>query len=119
MKDYQRFTEQNTELLRKGEWTIQSTRDCTMRFVFSDDKSYCVGNPIDQLAYFENAIESGELCDREEVRKETAREIFLWLAEHQEVFTGRITISCGDFMDKRKEYGVELFGNSDKGEDKE
>ena len=32
--------------------------------------------------YEEQCIESGELCDREEVRKETAREIYNWLVEH-------------------------------------
>lgn len=36
---------------------------------------------IERLADLEDKIESGELCDREEVRKETAREFVLQLIE--------------------------------------
>lgn len=36
---------------------------------------------ITQAWDWENKIESGELCDREEVRKETAREILLLLGK--------------------------------------
>ena len=76
VKDYKRLTEQNIELLRKGEWRIQKTGDCQICSVFSDGDTYYVGEPIDRLAYYENAIESGELCDREELidRLMTARD---------------------------------------------
>lgn len=34
---------------------------------------------IDRLAELEDKIERGELCDRDEVRKETAKKIIYWL----------------------------------------
>lgn len=56
-------------------------------------------------------IESGELCDREEVRKETAREIF------NELFLIIVNADFFKFFEKAQEYGVELLGNSEKLED--
>lgn len=130
MKDYQRLT--------KRDWHDAK---------FSIIDAVKIRAVLHRLWELENTIESGEFCDRddlidrlmtakdmstltdkeieffikhnEKVRKETAREIFLWLAENQDYFTGNIEITCGDYMEKRKEYGVELFGNSDKWEDEE
>ena len=63
------------------------------------------------LAELEDKIESGELCNREEVRKETAREIF------NELFLIIVNADFLKFFEKAQEYGVELLGNSEKLED--
>lgn len=64
---------------------------------------------------------SNELCDREEARKETAREILKSMLNKMYKLTG-----CGVPYHVKKfieeiavEYGVELFGNSEKLEDGE
>lgn len=82
-----------------------------------------------RLQELEDKIESGELCDREEVRKETGREILLLLGK------GFDETARKDFKDLQwykqfcreleLRYGIELFGkteqvgNSDKLEDGE
>lgn len=79
--------------------------------------------------YLENVIESGELCEREEVKRETAKEILLLLGK------GFDETARKDFKDLQwykqfcreleLRYGIELFGkteqvgNSDKLEDEE
>lgn len=91
-----------------------------------------------RLQELEDKIESGELCDREEVRKETAREILskiIDICKREEAFqNGNYNIQnvplylgiangCAfireQTIDLMSEYGVELFGNSDKLEDGE
>lgn len=69
----------------------------------------------------ENAIESGELCDREEARKETAREILKSMLNKMYKLTGcGVPYHVKKFMEEiAMEYGVELFGNSDRVEDEE
>lgn len=91
---------------------------------------------IGRLYELENKIESGELCDREEARKETAKDILKWLkflyAERQKEYANwdgnkihAVTTKWlnADIECIAKEYGIELFGkteqvgNSDKLED--
>lgn len=70
---------------------------------------------IDRLFELEDKIESGELCDREEVKKETAREILERIKNMKkngytyEAMIAHLSV----------EYGFELFGNFDKLEDEE
>lgn len=82
-----------------------------------------------RLCEIEDKIESGELCDREEVKRETAKEILLLLGK------GFDETARKDFKDLQwykqfcreleLRYGIELFGkteqvgNSDKLEDEE
>lgn len=84
---------------------------------------------ITQAWDWENKIESGELCELEEIRKETAREILLLLGK------GFDETARKDFKDLpwyesfcrelKLRYGIELFGkteqvgNSDKLEEEE
>lgn len=96
-----------------------------------------------RLQEIEDKIESGELCDREEVKKETAKEILdkvyesvesarlnseyqdkkrKWVIDEYE-FMSEFTL--GALHNLYKKYGIELFGkteqvgNSDKLEDEE
>lgn len=78
----------------------------------------CDVSPIDtdnlagRLACLEDKIESGELCYRQEIRKETAREIMLLLGRGFDEVTGK------DFKDLswyksfcrelKRRYGVEV-----------
>lgn len=64
----------------------------------------------------ENAIESGELCDRQEVRKETAEEILKSMLNKMYKLTGcGVPYHVKKFMEEiAMEYGVELFENSDR-----
>lgn len=65
MKDYKRLTERRKTPLVMSQWAGKSQDLAIYNALWS----------------FENAMESGELCDREEVRKETAREILLLLGK--------------------------------------
>lgn len=72
---------------------------------------------IERLADLEDKIESGELCEREEVRKETAKEILLLLGK------GFDETARKDFKDLQwykqfcreleLRYGIELFGKTE------
>ena len=72
---------------------------------------------IERLAELEDKIESGELCEREEVRKETAKEILLLLGK------GFDETARKDFKDLQwykqfcreleLRYGIELFGKTE------
>lgn len=72
---------------------------------------------IERLAELEDKIESGELCEREEVRKETAKEILFLLGKGFDETTGK------DFKDLQwykqfcreleLRYGIELFGKTE------
>lgn len=64
MKDYTRLTEKDIYWQDEAFW--QSSQEPSYEEV---EEIYY------RLAELEEKIESGELCDREEVRKETAREI--------------------------------------------
>ena len=74
---------------------------------------------IERLAELEDKIESGELYDREEVRKKTAK----WIAEMLKAAKGVVKVHfeaydelIGNIV---KEYGCELVENFDKLENKE
>ena len=70
-----------------------------------------------RLQELEDKIENGELCEREEVRKETAKEILLLLGKGFDETTGK------DFKDLQwykqfcreleLRYGIELFGKTE------
>lgn len=76
-----------------------------------------------RLQELEDKIESGELCDREEVRKETAREILLLLGKGFDETARKNFKDLQWYKQFCRElkfrYGIELFGNSDKLEDEE
>ena len=81
-----------------------------------------------RLQGLEDKIESGELCDREEVRKETAREILQMLVGHEMRDKGAHmswVIVKQDVTFIAEKYGIDLFekteqvGNSDKLEEEE
>lgn len=69
---------------------------------------------IERLAELEDKIESGELCDREEVRKKTAKEIAEMLKAAKGVV--KVHFEAYDELIENivKEYGVELVENFDK-----
>ena len=78
---------------------------------------------VERLAELEDKIESGELCDREEVRKETAREILQMLIGHEMRDKGAHmswVIVKQDVTFIAEKYGIDLFekteqvGNPDK-----
>lgn len=73
MKDYERLTD---------DWFDCNkciNGKCEEPNIFCQDRWKCERH--NRLAELEDKIESGELCDREEVRKETAREILLLLGK--------------------------------------
>ena len=76
---------------------------------------------IDRLFELEDKIERGELCDREEVRKETARDILKSVLNKMYKLTGcGVPYHVKKFMEEiAMKYGVELFGNSDMVENEE
>ena len=69
---------------------------------------------IERLAELEDKIKSGELCDREEVRKETAKEI----AEMLKAAKGVVKVHFEAYDELIEniywKYGIESVGNSDK-----
>lgn len=126
MKDYKRLT------VRRGGLVIDNCGNCpnvNNKQGCNDKKCHEIKN---RLCDLEDKIESSELCDREEVRKETAKEILNkvyasvervrlecefqdekgnWLMDEGE-FLSEFTL--GDLHNLYAEYGIELFGNSDK-----
>lgn len=103
MKDYKRLTHDwfGCRACVDGECIIPET--------FCQHRGLCEKH--NELVKIENEIESGQLCAREEVRKETAREIF------NELFLIIVNADFLKFFEKAQEYGVELLGNSEKLED--
>lgn len=92
MKDYKRLTNKYYPCVAcKNGKCLEPQHHC-------EEREEC--EAYNRLFDLEDKIESGELCDREEIRKETARDI-------------------------AEKYGIELFGkteqvgNSDKLEDEE
>lgn len=75
MKDYKRLTERdefgNADIIGLDSEKISEN--------LSFKELNLLTKSLNRFAYFEDKIESGKLCDREEVRKETAREIADWL----------------------------------------
>lgn len=102
MKDYKRWTDKAiAEMLRNTEeesWDSDNIEaQCYIR-----------------LAELEDKIESGELCNREEVRKETVREI----AEMLKAAKGVVKVHFEAYDELIEniygKYGIESVGNSDK-----
>lgn len=139
MKDYKRLTERdefgNADIIGLDSNELASNLDF--------DGLNKLTSALNKFSDLEDKIESGELCDREEVRKETAREILdkvykavesarlnseyqdkkrKWVIDEYE-FMSEFTL--GDLHNLYKEYGIDLFGkteqvgNSDKLEDEE
>ena len=100
MKDYERLT--------KSDWHSAKFS------VITEEDHRAI---LKRLWDLENKIESGKLCDREEVRKETAREILFLLGKGFDETTGK------DFKDLQwykqfcreleLRYGIELFGKTE------
>lgn len=84
MKDYKRLTERNKNgeaiINMQGVTNEQEARERIHKF------SKLI---IDKLCVYEEKEESGELCDREEVRKKTTREILLLLGKGFDENTGK------------------------------
>lgn len=70
-------------------------------------------------ADLEDKIESGELCDREEVKRETAKEILEPLYDAIMEFPDCCVNLSEDIKYLMKKYGIEQVGNSDKLEEEE
>ena len=75
MKNYKRLTERS----EVGALYITGIdgKKCSLLQADAFDRDYCLA----KFEELEDKIESGELCDREEVRKETAREILGVISE--------------------------------------
>lgn len=83
MKGYKRLTHKDdiyyVDVINdKHEIVCSPKSDNNLCVVLSAQK---IVKLLNRLVELENAIESGELCDREEVRKETVREFVLQLIE--------------------------------------
>lgn len=113
MKDYKRLTERdefgNADIIGVGSEILASTLDF--------DELNKLTFALNKFADLEDKIESGELCEREEVRKETAKEILLLLGK------GFDETARKDFKDLQwykqfcreleLRYGIELFGKTE------
>lgn len=90
MKDYKRLTEKGSDIFLCGEFHYKYTTAKENIIQYDTNETYekpncCFGGTaIERLADFENKIESGELCEREEIRKETAIEIIEILKSYDE-----------------------------------
>ena len=110
MKDYKRLTKRCGDIVNYAK-PLQSN---FIGAIYEEQKKREMMN---RLAELEDKIESGKLCDREEVRKETAREILFLLGKGFDETTGK------DFKDLQwykqfcreleLRYGIELFGKTE------
>ena len=92
MKNYKRLTDERTSV-------------CDARYCENDNCSKCSAQlNYQRLAELEDKIESGELCDREEVRKETAKEIILRINQVRKTHLGHLRSEI--YMICR-EYGID------------
>ena len=99
MKDYKRLTGEKGSI-------------CDAEYCENGDCLGCAATiNYDRLAELEDKIESGELCDREEVRKETAKEILKELLFSVENCKKKDILWYIESISKR--YGVELFGKTE------
>ena len=112
MKDYKRLTKRYGNIISYAE-PLQSD---SIGIIYEEQKKR---EMMRRLAELEDKIESGELCDRKEVRKETAKEIAEMLKAAKGVV--KVHFEAYDELIENivKEYGVELFGNSDNKENEE
>lgn len=112
MKDYKRLTKRCGDIVNYAK-PLQSN---FIGAIYEEQKERD-SEIMSRLAELEDKIESGELCDREEVRKETAREILFLLGKGFDETTGK------DFKDLQwykqfcreleLRYGIELFGKTE------
>lgn len=104
MKDYKRLTERRSGVTVDccGNCpNVKNPQGCT------DKKCYEIMK--DRLADLENKIESGELCEGEAVRKETAREILQPLYNRTKNHYGnRTTLTSNDVKEFAEKYGIDL-----------
>lgn len=92
MKDYKRLTDSAIASM------ISRTLDNRL-----EAKTYI------RLAELEDKIESSELCEREEVRKETAQEILQKLYRRTRNYHGnRCVLTSKDVIDIAELYGIDL-----------
>ena len=112
MKDYKRLTKRCGDIVNYAK-PLQSN---FIGAIYEEQKERD-SEIMSRLAELEDKIESGELCEREEVRKETAKEILLLLGKGFDETTGK------DFKDLQwykqfcreleLRYGIELFGKTE------
>lgn len=84
MKGYKRLTERENDCVNYAK-PLQSN---FIGAIYEEQKERD-SEMMNRLAELEDKIESGELCDRDEVRKETAREILLLLGKGFDENTGK------------------------------
>lgn len=111
MKNYKRLTE------RRSGAVIDNCGNCpNVNNKQGCNYKKCYDIMKNRLCDIEDKIESGELCDREEVRKETAREILQTLYRQTHNYYPSIDSYCvsrkvilvKDLEDACKKYGVNL-----------
>ena len=112
MKDYKRLTKRCGDIVNYAK-PLQSN---FIGAIYEEQKERD-SEIMSRLAELQDKIESGKLCDREEVRKETAREILFLLGKGFDETTGK------DFKDLQwykqfcreleLRYGIELFGKTE------
>ena len=74
MKDYKRLTEQYYPCVAcKNGKCLEPQHHC-------EEREEC--EAYNRLFDLEDKIESGELCDREEVRREAFQEVYKWMVNH-------------------------------------
>lgn len=104
MKGYKRLTERRYGLVIDNCGNcpnVHNYQGCT------DKKCYEIIK--NRLANIEDKIDSGEICDREEVRKETAREILQILYNRTKNYYGnRITLTSDNVKEFAERYGIDL-----------
>lgn len=100
MKDYKRLTERRYGSIIDNCANcpnVKNPQGCTAKKCYEIKKN--------RLAELEDKIERGELCDREEVRKETAREIVLRINQVRKTHLGHLRSEI-DLICRK--YGIEL-----------
>lgn len=95
MKDYKRLTKRENDC-------VKYAKPLTSNYIGAiyEEQKERDSEIINRLADIEDKIESGELCDREEVRKETAREILQIINDSIHIRFAMLSIA--------KRYGVDL-----------
>ena len=97
MKDYERLTDRTEENF------------CDAWYCSNGDCDECDAKKnFNRLAELEDKIESGEICEREEVRKETAREIAEMLKSAKGVIKVHFEAYNELIENIAKKYGVKL-----------
>lgn len=103
MKDYKRLTKRCGDIVNYAK-PLQSN---FIGAIYEEQKERD-SEIMSRLAELEDKIESGELCDREEVRKETAREIAEMLKSAKGVIKVHFEAYNELIENIVKKYGVKL-----------